>query len=103
MCLWGRHVTLYACGLCIVESVMYEYPEIIPLFLGVGVNKLTSGPFNGHCMRVANAFDMVINLLADEETLNEALDHLSNQHRAIPGIRAEHMEVWTNNVIAQCS
>jgi hemoglobin-like flavoprotein len=76
-----------------VCSVIADYPEILPLFAAVGITRPRGGAFSAHCMRIANAFDMIINMLNNEESLNEALNHLARQHVARPGIRAEHMKV----------
>jgi hypothetical protein len=84
---------MHVCDLRFICSVIADYPDILPLFIGVGVTRPRGGAFSAHCMRIANAFDMIINMLEDEEALNEALDHLAQQHVARPGVRMAHMKV----------
>jgi hemoglobin-like flavoprotein len=68
-------------------KVIEENPDAKALFNNVGVDKPQGGEFTAHSLRIFNALDMAINLLDDPESLEEALDHLAEQHQARPGVK----------------
>jgi len=70
--------------------VLKDYPEAKDLFKNVGVDDPTGGPFTAHSLRIFNALDMAINLLDDPESLDEALDHLADQHEARAGVKKDY-------------
>lgn len=67
-------------------------PDAKALFSKVGVDHPTGGAFSAHAMRVMNGLDMAINLLDNPEALDEALDHLADQHHDRPGVKKEHFK-----------
>jgi hypothetical protein len=72
--------------------VVENHPEAKGLFGNVDVDHPQGGVFAAHCMRVMNALDMVINLLDDPDTMDEALDHLAEQHHDREGVKKEYMQ-----------
>jgi hypothetical protein len=68
-------------------KVVEENPDAKALFKNVDIDNPMGGVFTAHAMRIFNALDMVINLLPDPESLDEALDHLADQHFARPGVK----------------
>jgi hypothetical protein len=75
----------------ILLKVVEDHPSAKALFSNVDVDHPEGGVFAAHCMRVMNALDMIINLLDDQESLDEALDHLADQHHEREGIKKEYM------------
>lgn len=75
----------------ILLKVVADHPSAKALFSNVDVDHPEGGVFSAHCMRVLNALDMIINLLDDPEALDEALDHLAEQHRVREGLKKEYM------------
>lgn len=73
-------------------KVVENHPEAKALFGNVDVEHPQGGVFAAHCMRVVNALDMIINLLDDPESMDEALDHLADQHHDRPGVKKEYMQ-----------
>jgi hypothetical protein len=43
-------------------------------------------------MRIFNALDMIINLLKQPEALDEALEHLADQHAVREGVKKAHFQ-----------
>jgi hypothetical protein len=72
--------------------VIQDYPDAKALFANVDVDHPTGGAFTAHSMRIFNAFDMTINLLDDEDSLNEALDHLADQHEGRAGVKRDYFK-----------
>jgi hypothetical protein len=72
-------------------KVVEHHPSAKALFGNVDVEHPEGGKFSAHCMRVMNALDMIINLLDDQEALDEALDHLADQHHDREGVTKEYM------------
>jgi hypothetical protein len=68
-------------------KVVEENPDAKALFKNVDIDNPTGGVFSAHAMRIFNALDMLINLLPDEESFEEALSHLADQHLARPGVK----------------
>lgn len=68
-------------------KVIEENPDAKALFKNVDVENPRGGVFTAHSMRIFNALDMVINLLNEPEALDEALDHLADQHEARAGVK----------------
>ena len=68
-------------------------PETKDLFKNVGVDDTHSGAFHAHAMRITGALDMLINLLDDPDVLDDAIDHLADQHSHHDGIKKEHFAV----------
>lgn len=75
-------------------NLLRVFPEATELFKDVGIDNPLGGRFSAHCMRIVNAFDMLINLLDSPDSLDEALDHLAVQHGARPGVRVGHIHVF---------
>jgi hemoglobin-like flavoprotein len=67
-------------------------PEVKGLFKSVHIDEPEGGEFSAHSMRILNAIDMIINLLGDPDTLDEALDHLADQHQVRTGVKREHFK-----------
>jgi hemoglobin-like flavoprotein len=76
----------------ILQRVVADHPDVAGLFSRVDIDHPEGGAFAAHCMRVVNALDMVINLLDDPDAMNEALDHLADQHHVREGVKREHMQ-----------
>jgi hemoglobin-like flavoprotein len=66
------------------------YPEAKGLFKRFKVDDPDSGEFRSHLVRVASGIDNIINLLDDPDVLAQQLQHLTNFHHGITGIRADH-------------
>lgn len=76
----------------ILLKVVEDHPDAKGLFSNVDVDHPDGGTFAAHCMRVVNALDMVINLLDDPDAMDEALDHLADQHHDRAGVKREYMQ-----------
>jgi hemoglobin-like flavoprotein len=74
----------------VFEEVFNRYPEAKALFKRVHVDDQKSGEWRSHLVRVANGLDIIINLLTDPDVLAQQLDHLSNQHVARAGVKADY-------------
>jgi hemoglobin-like flavoprotein len=83
-----------ALGRKILLKVVEAKPEAKELFKNVNIDDPNSGEFAAHLMRILNALDMAVNLLDDPNALEEALDHLADQHRARPGVKREHFQAF---------
>jgi hemoglobin-like flavoprotein len=69
-------------------------PEVKDLFKNVNIDNPTGPEFSAHAMRILNALDMVINLLGDADAVDEALDHLADQHQVRVGVKKEHFQAF---------
>jgi hemoglobin-like flavoprotein len=87
-----------ALGRKILLKVVEVKPEAKDLFKYVNIDDPLSPEFSAHVMRIVNAFDMAINLLDDAEALDEALDHLADQHRVRPGVKREYFQVFSESL-----
>jgi len=67
-------------------------PDVKGLFKGVHIDEPEGGEFSAHSLRILNGIDMIINLLGDPDTLDEALDHLADQHQVRTGVKREHFK-----------
>lgn len=74
--------------------VLQDYPEAKDLFKNVDVDNPKGPVFTAHAMRIFNAIDMSINLLDDPESLDEALDHLADQHEARAGVKKDYFTAF---------
>jgi hemoglobin-like flavoprotein len=83
-----------ALGRKILLKVIEAKPEAKDLFKYVNVDDPLSPEFSAHVMRIVNALDMAINLLDNPDALEEALDHLADQHRVRPGVKKEYFKVF---------
>jgi hemoglobin-like flavoprotein len=83
-----------AFGRRILLKVVEQHPEAKALFTAVNIDKPESGEFAAHCMRILNALDMCINMLDNPEALDEALDHLAEQHRVRTGVKREYFKTF---------
>jgi hypothetical protein len=92
--LFGRHDAKFRAGAArlLLQRVLQDYPDAKALFKNVGVDDPKSGAFTAHCFRIFNALDMTINLLDDPEALEEALDHLADQHGARDGVKRAYFQ-----------
>jgi hemoglobin-like flavoprotein len=78
----------------ILQKVLEAHPEAAALFKNVDVDNPKGGPFTAHCMRIFNAIDMTVNLLGDPEALEEALEHLAQQHYARAGVKKAYFTTF---------
>jgi hypothetical protein len=76
----------------LLDRVLKDFPEGSALFKNVGIDDPQSGAFKAHLMRIFNAIDMIINLLKEPEALDEALEHLADQHSVREGVRKAHIQ-----------
>lgn len=83
-----------AFGKRILLKLVEQYPEAGALFSRVNIADPASGEFSAHSMRILNALDMAINLLDDPEALDEALEHLADQHQVRAGVKKAHFEAF---------
>jgi len=81
-----------AFGRSLLLRLTADVPETKALFKNVNIDNPNGGEFSGHAMRILNAIDMIINLLNDQETLEQALDHLADQHAARAGVKQDHFK-----------
>jgi len=84
-----------ALGRMILLKVVEVKPDAKDLFKNVNIDSPDSGEFSAHLMRILNALDMTINLLDDPNALEEALDHLADQHRDRPGVKREYFQAFS--------
>lgn len=81
----GRRVSI---AQAVFDDLFAEVPAAKGLFKRVKVEDKNSPEFKAHCIRVVNGLDLAINLLNDPASLESALNHLSTQHGARPGVTA---------------
>jgi hemoglobin-like flavoprotein len=81
-------------GRKILLKVIELNPEVKDLFKNVNVDDPLSGEFSAHSMRILNAIDMVINLLDDADAVDEALDHLADQHEIRAGVKKVYFKTF---------
>jgi hemoglobin-like flavoprotein len=78
----------------LLQRVVTDYPAAKDLFKNVDIDNPKGGAFTAHSMRIFNALDMAINLLDNPESLDEALDHLADQHQARAGVKREYFTAF---------
>lgn len=81
-------------GRILLTKLAEAKPEVKELFKGVDIDHPEGPAFSAHAMRILNAIDMIINLLQDPEALDEALEHLADQHGARAGVKPEHFQTF---------
>jgi hemoglobin-like flavoprotein len=74
----------------VFKSLFNDFPAAKDLFKRVNVDDVESAEFKSHCVRVINGLDVAINLLDDPAALKQQLSHLSAQHQAREGVKAEY-------------
>jgi hypothetical protein len=75
-------------------KVIEANPDAKALFKNVDIDNPAGGVFSAHAMRIFNGLDMIMNLLSDPESLDEALDHLADQHFARAGVKKAHFTAF---------
>ena len=68
-------------------------PDTAPLLVRVGVADVFSGEFYAYRLRIYSTLSELINRLHDPEVLDSMLEHLANQHAAMPGLKHRHFHV----------
>ena len=63
------------------------------LFERVNVADVFSGEFYAFALRVFSTLTILINKLHHPEVLDSMLEHLANQHAAMPGVKQKHFQV----------
>ena len=63
---------------------------------------MDSPKYNAHVLRVANAFDDVLNKLHSHQVLDQMLNHLSQAHAIRSGITKTHFKVGTAAILGCC-
>ncbi len=54
---------------------------------------MDSPQFRAHALRILNGIDTLISMFDDPDTLIEQLGHLTEQHKARPGVLQRHFDV----------
>ena len=70
-----------------------NHDETVELFNRVNVNDMDSPAYQAHVLRVANAFDDVINKLHNHQVIDHMLDHLANAHSKRSGLKKVYFDV----------
>ena len=68
-------------------------PESAPLFTRVNVNGVFGGEFYAFALRIYATLTELINKLHNPEVLDSMLEHLANQHAAMPGMKQKYFHV----------
>lgn len=74
-------------GRTLLAAIMDAHPEVTALFKAVDVDHPMRGVYSALVMRLFGGIDMAISMLSNQAALEEALDHLSYQHRERPGVK----------------
>jgi len=70
-----------------------RYPEAKALFSRVKADEPDSPEFRAHLLRIDNGLDIMVNMMDDAPVLYEEIKHLTAQHAARDGMKAEYMTV----------
>ena len=65
------------------------------LFSRVNVADMQSGEFNAFMLRVLTTLTELINKLHSPEVLDSMLEHLANQHAAMPGVKVKKRQQFS--------
>jgi len=86
----------YRVEITIVKAIYAEFftrfPEARALFKRVNIDNPDSGEYRAFLVRFATGIDTVINELDDTAVVAKQLEHLTNQHNAIPGMKKAYFE-----------
>ena len=74
-------------------------PDSAPLFTRVNANGVFSGEFYAFALRIYITLTELINKLHNPEVLDSMLEHLANQHAAMPGIKQKYFHVRSTHAI----
>ena len=76
-----------------------HHSETEELFERVNANgKFNSPQYNAHVLRVANAFDDVLNKLHNHQVVDEMLDHLAHAHAKRESLRKDYFKVCSIHI-----
>ena len=71
-----------------------EAPDSKPLFVRVNGADVFSGEFYAFLLRIYSTLTELINKLHSPEVLDSMLEHLANQHAAMPGIESANTSTY---------
>ena len=73
-------------------------PDTKTLFTRVNVDNENSPEYQAHILRVANAFDDVLNKLHSHQVMDSMVEHLAFAHEDRKGMKKHHFQVSNINV-----
>jgi len=76
-----------------VYRFIEHFPESRALFTRVSGDDMDSPKFQAHLLRVTGGLDNMISLLDDSQVLMKEIEHLTNQHAAVDGMKARYIRV----------